>query len=112
MPTINPKALEDLARDFDTYASTFEQATRDIGATTVAAGSFTEATMLSNRVSARAKSLDTAVTNIHKALTTIASNLRTNATVYADAERDNTGAGEQIEMLLDDLQSDLPGFRA
>lgn len=108
--TVDPAAITKLADDIEALRKTFSAATTTIGTTTINAGAFAEATQLATRVSTAARDLSTSAANIDKALTTIVTNLKANATTYGGAEVANTTSSQQLDTLITQLKKDLPGF--
>lgn len=107
---VNPASIQGLGDAFLIYREWLRTQAGTFTGMTIAAGNFDEANDLEKRVSERAGELDTALTNIEAALERIATNLKTNASIYAAGEQNNVKANEELDKLIENLNNDLPGF--
>jgi uncharacterized protein YPO0396 len=111
MPIVKPTSIETLATAFTTMKD-FNQGLQ-IAGTTVKAGQtpgFVEAGTLQTRVSESAETLNTALTNISKALADIGENLAASKTLYVNTEQNNAQASERMAELIAKLGGYLTGF--
>lgn len=100
-----------LAGKFDTFKGDVDTAIGKLGDINLVAGDFADADTLETAVKARTGQLKTNLQGLADALGTISDNLNTIASTYITTEDLNGMTAEDLDDLIDALDTDLPGFQ-
>jgi hypothetical protein len=103
-------SIQDLSGVFDTLKTDIEKATTKLDQIKIAAGDFTDADNLETTVTTRIGDLKTNLGGLSKALGIISENLGTIATKYTSTENQNKLTAKDLDDMINDLETALPGF--